>query len=1379
MHINKFLLDSLKISKQFTKIFITLLLIVSPSLSVFPITNVEAVTPTISGLSVNSGLTTGGTQVTITGTNFSTLASGGVITYVSGYAIHTFTSGSSSFVTPITRTVEVLVIGGGGGGGHYLGGGGGAGGRILNSSYSASGTISAIVGAGGSSAGPSGGAAGGNGGNSTFGSLVSIGGGGGGGINSRTGLNGGSGGGGSINGVGGTATATQGYNGSTSSGAGAGGGGVSSSGTASSSNYGGNGGIGFNSAISGISTNYCGGGGGGGVNGGGTGSSGAGSGGYSSSCAGGNGTANTGGGGGGSGGGTCVSGSGGSGVIIVKYAYTPVNVTFGGTAATNIIVNSPTSLTVTTPIHTAGAVNVVVTNTDGSSSTLTNGFTYNNPAPPPTISSISQSYGVIAGGTSVNITGTNFLNEYAQATGGIITYTDSNGLNPRSTPSYPGGFTVHTFTSIGSSNFVNPTARNVEVLAIGAGGGANCGVSGSYWGSGGAGGVVRYSNSYSLTSGQTVSVSVGSGGAGSCLPGTGGTGGTSSFGTLSATGGQGNINTQEKGGNNADYIGGTGSGTWGGGGAGAGGNGGGDTTGLGGIGYASSISGVLTKYGGGGAGSPYGTAEAGGGNSNLSTGQSGTPNTGGGGAGGGYDGNHEGAGAGGSGVVIVRYPTLPILVTFGGVVATNVVVNSSTSITATIPANSAGTVDVVVSNSPGYTGTLTGGFTYDGTAPSTPSIMTTSDENAGEIIGAFTTNIPSGSTDTGGSGVASYSLWKCDDEALTINCIVIQSGITGTTVTVSAPYLPSEDNTIYYYWTSVDNAGNTSNKSEAKAITMNAILPPTLTDTPTPTLTPTTGVTLTPVPGGTTIQGVAPEIQPVLITDWNTNLETTAQTGNILVGVEDTVNANIKVAELDVDFNSSPNWSGVTGATAENLAFFHSTNPISTITNGAASSYSLYIRKGEGDKVWICPGATSLSEVTLSCANGYFLAEGETKNGATATVITNGVEYWKVSGLTGTGGMSVLTGLRDTLSRLQVLTPSDHKITFGTSYGMISGSTDSMILSFPNFDLTGLTISDIELTDNVGTTRTLASLPSANTWGVIIDSGAKTITFSVPTSGTGGFPAPGQIAIKIGLNAGGTNQITNPSSVGNTSITITLNNTDPGEMGLVNIPIVDSDQVEVTGYVTAYIHFDIDTATGEVPGVDAVIDCDYDICQTHENGNPGLNYTVDLGELTSAVVNKSNSTSVDHTEGGTGIINSIYFDITTNAPSGAVVTVKSANGGLQGPGTNKIPSIGVSIGADGVTRSDGDDIPANSGVYGFNLPVSSSQLHGSIVPNSLCDNSIKFCGAETITPKTVFTTNNLPVDTARVRMDLAAAANYTNNPGLYTDTLTFIATATF
>ncbi len=79
------------------------------------------------------------------------------------------------------------------------------------------------------------------------------------------------------------------------------------------------------------------------------------------------------------------------------------SVTFGGTPAT-ITNNTGTTVTVTTPAHAAGAVNVVVTKATGSA-TSTNGYTYSDP---PTVSSISPVTGSSAGGqTGVVITGTN------------------------------------------------------------------------------------------------------------------------------------------------------------------------------------------------------------------------------------------------------------------------------------------------------------------------------------------------------------------------------------------------------------------------------------------------------------------------------------------------------------------------------------------------------------------------------------------------------------------------------------------------------------------------------------------------------------------------------------------------------------------------------------------------------------------------------------------------------------------------------------------------------------------------------------------------------------------------------------------------------------
>ena len=81
-------------------------------------------------------------------------------------------------------------------------------------------------------------------------------------------------------------------------------------------------------------------------------------------------------------------------------------VTIGGTAASCVTVVGLTSITATTPSGNVGAQDVVVTNLDTQTSTLKSGFTY---MATPTISSIFPASSLTIGGTSVTITGTNFV----------------------------------------------------------------------------------------------------------------------------------------------------------------------------------------------------------------------------------------------------------------------------------------------------------------------------------------------------------------------------------------------------------------------------------------------------------------------------------------------------------------------------------------------------------------------------------------------------------------------------------------------------------------------------------------------------------------------------------------------------------------------------------------------------------------------------------------------------------------------------------------------------------------------------------------------------------------------------------------------------------
>ena len=278
------------------------------------------------------------------------LATGGSITDISGYRVHTFTSsGTFTALLDIDSLEYLVVAGGGGGGARYMGGGGGAGGFRTNVPGSTSGRnsdpessmtlspggYSVIVGAGGTAA-QNDTIASANGNSSSFNAIESLGGGAGG--REQTGpwggQPGGSGGGdtGYQNGGGGAGQAGQGFDGGNGSIYGAGGGGgAGGNGANGSPSDGGNGGAGLASSISGSSLFYAGGGGGGDYSGTGASSGGSGVGGNGApgpnSSSGGvatAGAANRGGGGGGANGykdtTEAISGAaGGSGIVIVRY----------------------------------------------------------------------------------------------------------------------------------------------------------------------------------------------------------------------------------------------------------------------------------------------------------------------------------------------------------------------------------------------------------------------------------------------------------------------------------------------------------------------------------------------------------------------------------------------------------------------------------------------------------------------------------------------------------------------------------------------------------------------------------------------------------------------------------------------------------------------------------------------------------------------------------------------------------------------------------------------------------------------------------------------------------------------------------------------------
>ena len=119
-------------------------------------------------------------------------------------------------------------------------------------------------------------------------------------------------------------------------------------------------------------------------------------------------------------------------------------VTFGGAAATSVVVVSATTITANTPPHAQGSVNVVVTNPDGQSATLANGFTFGASAP--TVTSVSPTTGLTTGGTSLTLNGSNFVSGATVAFGGAaatsVVVVSATQIHANTPPHKPGSVNI-------------------------------------------------------------------------------------------------------------------------------------------------------------------------------------------------------------------------------------------------------------------------------------------------------------------------------------------------------------------------------------------------------------------------------------------------------------------------------------------------------------------------------------------------------------------------------------------------------------------------------------------------------------------------------------------------------------------------------------------------------------------------------------------------------------------------------------------------------------------------------------------------------------------------------------------------------------------------
>jgi hypothetical protein len=117
-------------------------------------------------------------------------------------------------------------------------------------------------------------------------------------------------------------------------------------------------------------------------------------------------------------------------------------VSFGASAASNVVVMSSTQINATTPTAAmAGTVTVTVQQPDGSNGSLLSAYTY-TPPPPPTVSSVIPNSGLVTGGTSVTVTGTNFTGVTAVKFGATAAMTYAVNSATQITATSPAGYGI-------------------------------------------------------------------------------------------------------------------------------------------------------------------------------------------------------------------------------------------------------------------------------------------------------------------------------------------------------------------------------------------------------------------------------------------------------------------------------------------------------------------------------------------------------------------------------------------------------------------------------------------------------------------------------------------------------------------------------------------------------------------------------------------------------------------------------------------------------------------------------------------------------------------------------------------------------------------------
>ncbi|MBD3362160.1 DUF2341 domain-containing protein, partial [Candidatus Dojkabacteria bacterium] len=264
------------------------------------------------------------------------------------------------------------------------------------------------------------------------------------------------------------------------------------------------------------------------------------------------------------------------------------------------------------------------------------------------------------------------------------------------------------------------------------------------------------------------------------------------------------------------------------------------------------------------------------------------------------------------------------------------------------------------------------------------------------------------------------------------------------------------------------------------------------------------------------------------------------------------ITSDYVVSRMNIDLTDERDWTGVAGSSDGNKSYFHYPGGYNSIPGALGNGYELYIPRESGQVgVHICPGASSLSEVNLSCSDGYTLPSTA---GNVTQVNIDGTDYWRVSGMTGTGGLGTYqTGVTFTLTPNEsaLSTAQDVTATYTTNGGFATGD----IIEITWESGSGLTVADCS------TAETDADNDGTPDGAVTIVNGGLTYRYTFTAATT-------QTSISLCAN------ITGYDTMGSYSVTL---DDDNGQFGAALYHIEDNNDVFVTANISPTLSFNIRT----------------------------------------------------------------------------------------------------------------------------------------------------------------------------------------------------------